>query len=85
MACIQRGGKVKVVKNLGWLLKHASQCEKVSITRVSRRDHTEARMSAKGTDEHGRQWAYYTLWASYTLACEWAKRRALAHTTITID
>jgi hypothetical protein len=84
MPTVYRGNTTTTVKNLGWLLKHASECQKIFITRAGY-DNQHAHMYANGMDEQGRLWVYSTLWASYKLACQWVKRRALAHTTVTFD
>jgi hypothetical protein len=82
MPTVYRGNTTTTVKNLGWLLKHASECQQISIAQIGDSDHAPAQMYARGVDAHGEGWEYTTSWGSYTLACQWVKRPSLAHVLI---
>ena len=69
--------KVIKVKNLGWLLRHASECNRIFIVR-----HGESQaLSAGGELPDGRTWYYYVTFADFGVARKWIKRPSLSHLT----
>lgn len=71
-------GTQKEVKNLGWLLRHAGEVERITLS-----DRTDgARCGCVLTAELGDGTLYTSPFNSLQICLEWVKRRSLRHAEI---
>ena len=70
MAIVTRNGIKFDVKNLGWLLRHASEATEIDID-----GHF---LIVQGVDAH-RQWMYETRFNDEAILHRWIQRRAFRH------
>jgi hypothetical protein len=75
---IYLNGRRKAVKNLGWLLKHASEVTRIRFIPVDPEGaYGDYDLLVIAETEDGTE--YHTLYACVTLAREWFKRPSLRH------
>ena len=71
MATVTRDGIMFDVKNLGWLLRHASEAIEIDID-----GHV---LIVQGVDAHNRRWMYETKFDNEAILHRWIRRRAFRH------
>lgn len=69
-------GSTRNVKNLGWLLRHASQVRAFYL-------HTQPHLSLCAELEDGR--AFHTTWASLSVFLDWVGRRSFLALPLHLD
>lgn len=71
------------VKNLGWLLRHASESTSLIIKRDSYKPGQDGALEPNlllvSGDTEDAHWIYYTNFASWTVLTEWVNRPRFAH------
>lgn len=74
-------GSEKVVKNLGWLLRHAAEVREITFYRSELADTDFPRPYVlTAALEDGR--LFVTTWASAEVFRQWVKRPSLAHVSV---
>lgn len=79
MAHVFTHGTRKSVKNLGWLLRHASEARSIEV-RANGLNGNEATLLVLGDE-----WVFYTPFASAAVCEAWIARPSLAGLPVSID
>ena len=73
--------KTREVTNLGWLIRHGSECNHIRVHKLQHDPNWRAHLTAYGNLPDGRQWTYHCNFADYSVALDWVKRPSLSHLT----
>ena len=84
MSCtVTRNGKVKTVKNLGWLLSHWKEVKSFTLTRTNDHLPKPAAMLVVNLRDYGGK--YETDFASYSVCLFWLNRPVFRTVPIVLD
>lgn len=80
----RRYPNVMHVKNVGWLLRHASEVTEICVSKCGQGPHYTARLSADGKRADGTEFTYMCDFGSFDVACRWVRRPSLRHAKLDI-